>query len=167
MADYTYTGVSIYINNVDENKYNIAKMLYILEQYIGPLNPDYILPNIPQPEEVFDDIYDYYEMDWNITYEINEGQYRGFFYTKDEQLPGGVPKGKRAFHTDIHDNQLYMFIPITSKRLNNVLLKPVMATIIDHVEDSIEQISYITAKEYENYNDKKPIVLIRNGKSVI
>lgn len=163
MADYTYTGVSIYMNYEEMPKKDLLRNLYELSDRLYPLAQRIprVFPEGPSEDDLFSE---YALADRQLQRDSNiDGD---FFYGGWETMPGNTPDDKQQVQLTIVDDKLHLFIPIATKRKNNRVLQPVLEQVYESFADILHQVSYLTLMEYEDYEKGTPTVLIRNGQPV-
>lgn len=169
MADYVYTGVSIYVRNFEENRTAILRCLYEMADYVAPLDTKlYETFEHGEQGELYKELFTEDEIDKLFTKKYNRLRYNDYthmFYIKPYEA-SSIPEDKLSVQLELKDDMLYLYLPIVSKHLNDTVLQPVLDLAFENLGPLMEQVSAINVMEYEDYADITPKVIIRKGQRI-
>ena len=174
MANYKFTGLSFYID-INENTgtlfdavrafielfYNDAgafKPNYHNVEYVEDLIGDYVDDRYVYQDEYSPQMHDILkDLVSRIDRDLCDS---GMLYAK-VGFPGDTPNDKRRAMSEIRDDKLYIYIPLSRKHNVDVLRNYVLEVITSIFGEQIYQIAELNSGEEYNYFDIKPQLIYK------
>lgn len=152
MANYTYTGVSVYLKKDNQSLDLLTKLSEMVETLRQPLldineNEELNHTKLVEQIEAFDED--------DVIVEHSE-----WFYGVDESVaPNNTPNERLSVQLESTDDHYYLYIPYASKRKNNVLTQTIFDVLKQDV-DQIIQLACVQADESQDFEEVSPKVII-------
>ena len=174
MANYKFTGLSFYIQ-LNENT---GALFDAVRAFIEPFYNDTgaFKPNENNVEYVEDLIGDYVDDRYVYKDEYSPQMHdilKDLVSRIDKELsdssmlyaevgfPGDTPKDKRRAMSEIRDDKLYIYIPLSRKRHVDVLRNYVLEVITSIFGEQVYQIAELNSGEEFNYFDITPKLIYK------
>lgn len=174
MANYKFTGLSFYIDINENTGASFDAVRALIEPFYndsGAFKP--YERNIEYVEDLIGDYVDdryVYKDEYspqmhvilkNLISRIDKELCNSGMLYAEVGFPGDTPKDKRRAMSEIREDKLYIYIPLSRKRNVDVLRNYVLEVITSIFGEQVYQIAELNSGEEYNYFDIKPQLIYK------